>query len=131
AAMFLLSRHVREQGFKVVLTGEGADETLGGYDIYKETKIRRFWSRMPNSPLRPLLLRRLYPYQPLLQRQSPEYLRSFFRATPEDCASPFFSHLSRWALTSGLKQFYSDDVRAQLAGVDPIRELGTRLPARF
>jgi len=131
AAMFLLSRHVRERGFTVVLTGEGADETLGGYDIYKEAKIRRFCSKMPNSAMRPLLLRRLYPYQPLVQRQSPEYLRSFFRATAEDCASPFFSHLPRWALTSGLKQFYSDGVRAQLAGVDPIRELGTRLPARF
>ncbi|OLD59076.1 MAG: asparagine synthase (glutamine-hydrolyzing), partial [Ignavibacteria bacterium 13_1_40CM_2_61_4] len=37
--MFLLSRLVRESGFKVVLTGEGADEILGGYDIFKEAKI--------------------------------------------------------------------------------------------
>jgi asparagine synthase (glutamine-hydrolysing) len=30
-AKFLLSRAVREAGFKVVLTGEGSDEILGGY----------------------------------------------------------------------------------------------------
>ena len=59
APMYLLSRLVRENGFKVVLTGEGADEALGGYDIFKEAKIRRFWGRNPESKWRPLLLKRL------------------------------------------------------------------------
>jgi len=36
APLFLLSKLVRDSGFKVVLTGEGADEFLGGYDIYKK-----------------------------------------------------------------------------------------------
>ena len=55
APMFLLSKLVREQGFKVVLTGEGADEFLAGYDIFKESQIRHFWARQPLSALRPLL----------------------------------------------------------------------------
>ena len=42
APLFLLSKLVRDQGYKVVLTGEGSDEILGGYDIFKEAKIRRF-----------------------------------------------------------------------------------------
>ncbi|MFV1966960.1 MAG: asparagine synthase (glutamine-hydrolyzing), partial [Pirellulaceae bacterium] len=42
APLFLLSRQVHAAGFKVVLTGEGADEMLGGYDIFKEAKVRRF-----------------------------------------------------------------------------------------
>ena len=45
APMRLLSQSVRAAGLKVVLTGEGADEVLGGYDIFKEAKVRRFWSR--------------------------------------------------------------------------------------
>ena len=49
APMFLLSQLVNRSGYKVVLTGEGADEFLAGYDIFKEAKIRAFWSRRPAS----------------------------------------------------------------------------------
>ena len=53
--MGLLSGLVKDNNFKVVLTGEGADEVFGGYDIFKEAKVRRFWSRNPNSQWRPLI----------------------------------------------------------------------------
>ena len=59
--MYLLSKLVRENNIKVVITGEGADEILAGYNIFKEAKIRRFWASQPNS-FRPFLLRKLYPY---------------------------------------------------------------------
>ena len=70
APLFLLSRLVRDSGYKVVLTGEGADEVLGGYDIFKEAKVRRFWARATRSRRwRPLLLQRLYPYLTSIQAQ--------------------------------------------------------------
>jgi len=53
APLYLLSRLVRANGYKVVLTGEGSDEVLGGYDIFKEAKIRRHWARFPASRRRP------------------------------------------------------------------------------
>jgi asparagine synthase (glutamine-hydrolysing) len=34
-AKYLLSRGVRDSGFKVVLTGEGSDEILGGYPFFR------------------------------------------------------------------------------------------------
>ena len=83
APLFLLSRLVRDSGFKVVLTGEGADEVLGGYDIFKEAKIRRFWGRCPESNIRPLLLKRLYPYMENIQRQPVAYLKAFFHVSPD------------------------------------------------
>src|SRR5690606_40711108 len=43
--MMLLAGCVREPGVKVVLPGEGADEVVGGYDLFKEAKVRRFWAR--------------------------------------------------------------------------------------
>ncbi len=54
--MFCLSKKVRENNIKVVITGEGADEMLAGYDIFKEGIIREFWSRQPDSKYRPLLV---------------------------------------------------------------------------
>ena len=33
------------------MSGEGADEILLGYDLFREAKIRRFWARDPELPL--------------------------------------------------------------------------------
>ena len=131
APMFILSKLVRSRGYKVVLTGEGSDEMLGGYDIFKEVKLRRFLAARPDSRIRPLLLRRLYPYMENIQSQPAAYLRAFFKTSPEDLASPCFSHLPRWSLTSKLKLFYSGDLRARLQGYDPVAELESQLPDGF
>jgi asparagine synthase (glutamine-hydrolysing) len=129
--MFLLSQLVRDSGFKVVLTGEGADEVLGGYDIFKEAKIRRFWARNLDSKWRPLLLKRMYPYLQDLQRQSTANLKHFFRVNAADASSPFFSHLPRWELTGRLKLLFSADFRAAIGEHDAIGELAGELPAEF
>jgi asparagine synthase (glutamine-hydrolysing) len=131
APLFLLSKLVREQGYKVVLTGEGSDEVLGGYDIFKEAKIRRFWAKYPESKLRPILLRRLYPYMKNLQSQPDAYLRAFFHVRKDDLDSPFFSHLPRWDTTSKLKVFYSKETRERVKDCDAMSLLGAELPSRF
>ena len=129
--MYLLSEFVRNSGFKVVLSGEGADEILGGYDIFKEAKIRRFWGQVPSSRLRPLLLKRLYPYMENMQRQSPAFLQHFFRVSQTELANPYFSHLPRWELTVRLKLLYSVETREQLRDYNPFDDLAQSLPADF
>lgn len=131
APLYLLSRLVRQSGYKVVLTGEGADEMLGGYDIFKEAKIRRFWARNPGSRWRPLLLKRLYPYMDGIQRQPTAYLKNFFHVDEESAASSLFSHFPRWELTSKVKAFFSDEVRAELVNADAISDLQRQLPDSF
>ena len=131
AALYLLSRQVRDHGFKVVLTGEGADEVFGGYDIFKEALVRRFWARRPESKWRPLLLRRLYPYLSGLQSQPAQYLQAFFRQGLAATDDPLFSHLPRFALTRRIGQFYSGDLRRAINGYDPLEELRASLPADF
>jgi len=113
APMFLLSEQVRRADFKVVLTGEGADEFFAGYDLYKEAKIRAFWAREPESKLRPLLLRRLYPDIPGMAAGQPEYLAAFYRKHLADPANPFFSHSVRWETTRRNLRFLRSDNPAE------------------
>ena len=60
----MLARKVRQDGHKVVLTGEGADEILFGYDIFRERKAIDFLKAKPNSKLRRHIFDNLYSYLP-------------------------------------------------------------------
>ncbi len=122
APMYLLSQLVRQNEIKVVLTGEGADEFLGGYNIFKEDKVRRFWARQPDSAWRPLLLRRLYPYISDLSRGGDAYLAAFFKRGLADVDQPAYSHRLRWTNTGRLARFFGEDFRHQLGTYDPVAE---------
>jgi asparagine synthase (glutamine-hydrolysing) len=109
APMYLLSRRVHEHGYKVVLTGEGADEFWAGYDIFKEMRIRRFWARQPASRMRPELFRKLYQDIPGLSTNT-SFLRAFFGKDLEKTESPYYSHLIRWGNTARCLRFLSDEI---------------------
>ncbi|MCD4722486.1 MAG: asparagine synthase (glutamine-hydrolyzing) [Desulfobacula sp.] len=119
APLMLLSQLVRESNFKVVLTGEGADEIFAGYNIFKEDKVRRFWAKNPNSKIRPRLLEKLYPYI-FSQNNSRavKFLELFFKKGMMDLDSPVYSHMLRWDNTSHLKQFFSKDLKNQTSDLD-------------
>jgi asparagine synthase (glutamine-hydrolysing) len=131
APMYLLSRLARDHGIKVVLTGEGSDEIFGGYDIFKEAKIRRFWSRFPDSKIRPLLLFRLYPYSPVQMKRSGRLLISFYRSDLLETGHFGYSHLPTWRNTSAIQEFFNPDFRETLIGYDPLEELRGSLNPDF
>src|SRR5262249_42073405 len=95
APMYLLSGLVRDEGIKVVLTGEGADEMFAGYDLFREAKVRRFWARQPSSPSRPRLLERLYPYLARSPVAQQAIMRQFFGRGLDKFRDPGFSHAPR------------------------------------
>jgi asparagine synthase (glutamine-hydrolysing) len=102
--LFLLSKIVRQNNTKVVITGEGADEIFGGYNIFREAKARAFWGRNPNSQLRAKLLLKLYPYI-FKDDKSKLTLKTFFGHNIENYDSPFYSHEIRWNNSKKLSRF--------------------------
>ncbi|MCP4357204.1 MAG: asparagine synthase (glutamine-hydrolyzing) [Chloroflexi bacterium] len=123
APLFLLSKLVHDLGFKVVLTGEGADEFLGGYNIFKEAKIRRFWARDPESAWRPSLLTKLYPYIGELRQGNDAYLQKFFGQGLANVAAYDYSHTIRWRNTSRSKRFFAPELYAQIPEQSPVDQL--------
>jgi len=113
APLLRLAQLVRENGIKVVLTGEGADEIFGGYNLFREDKVRRFWARNPQSRWRPMLLSQLYGY---VQRdaKADAFWRLFFRHGLEDTADPYYSHRVRWHNTAQIKRVFAADFRSQM-----------------
>jgi asparagine synthase (glutamine-hydrolysing) len=126
--MFLLSRLVHDTGVKTVLTGEGADELLAGYTIFKEDQIRRFWARDPQSRMRPALLRRIHHYIGSADARSTALWQTFFGQSLMDTANPFYSHLIRWNNNAWTLRLLAPEVRelTSLAGV--MADLAEQMP---
>jgi asparagine synthase (glutamine-hydrolysing) len=129
--MFCLSKKVRENNIKVVITGEGADETLAGYGIFKEGIIREFWSRQPDSKYRPLLFKKLYPYLAQFQGRNVNMLKMFFGYQLQDIDSLFYSHILRWRNTSNIQNLFSDSLKESLKESDQYKAVTEMLPADF
>ncbi len=128
--LYLLSRIVRQSDFKVVLTGEGADEVFGGYNIFREAKVRRFWAKAPDSQRRAGLIGQLYPYifnNPRLKRT----LQSFFSKGLDQADDPLFSHMIRWENTSKLKNFFSGDLSQEIGSYCGYEQVKECLPMAF
>lgn len=125
--MFLLSRLVRSQGYKVVITGEGADEFFLGYDIFKEAKVREYCSHEPRSRLRPLLIHRVYPnlYD---GHRADKFVSAFFLRRCLETEDPFYGHRLRWDQARRIRDFRT----AETNGADDVEVLLlSRLPDGF
>jgi len=131
APLYFLSKLVRDNNIKVVLTGEGADEMLAGYDLFRETKIRRFWAQNPGSRCRPQLLKKLYHYVPAWPRRASSFLESFYRADVLKFNTPWYSHMPRWHATAWIKSLFSDAVRAEVSGHNVLEDFNQCIPDGF
>ncbi len=131
APMMLLAAGVRAAGYKVALTGEGADEVFGGYDIFKEARVRRFMARQPGSRWRPRLLERLYPYLKHSPAAGRAMTERFFREGEAQFREPGFAHLPRWTTTRRIASFLSPEFHAAATAFNPLDAITPQLPADF
>lgn len=129
APLYQLSDLVHASGTKVVLSGEGADEIFLGYELYRETQIRRFWARQPRSAARPALLGRLYPYLGIGEHGQ-ELFHQFFGVGLDRPDDPGFSHLPRWSASGRILRFFAPGFADRSAGEDPVASVLASLPAK-
>jgi asparagine synthase (glutamine-hydrolysing) len=128
APLFLLSKLVRDSGYKVVVTGEGADEVFAGYDIFREARVRRFWAADPESTKRTRAAELLYPWMARSPGRMPAFARTFFGRNL-DPADPALSHRPRWDSTSALKTMLTPQLRARTGDPDPAGLVASMPPA--
>ena len=140
-AKYLLSRAVRDAGYKVVITGEGSDEVLGGYPHFRRDMllynregqdpqaIQQLldWLDQHNTVSRGLLLpdgdigdvdrvKRILGYVP-------SWIETFSSRAVK--MGPLLSTyiVDRYGMTNGAWAILDDlDVRGQLAGRDPLHQ---------
>ena len=128
APLFLLSKLVRDSGYKVVVTGEGADEVLAGYDIFREAKVRKFIAENPESPKITDYINQLYPWMQRSPGKAPAFARSFF-GKDLDIGDRAFSHRPRWNTTSKINLLFHPDFKQLTTRFNTSAALLARFPS--
>ena len=127
APLFLLSKLVRDSGYKVVVTGEGADEVLAGYDIFREAKVRKFIAENPDSEENMNLVQQLYPWMKRTPGKAPAFARSFF-SRDLNIQDPGLSHRPRWNTSASITRLLSADYYSAIDSYNPPEWIINKLP---
>ncbi len=128
-AKYLLSRAVRNAGYKVVLTGEGSDEILGGYMHFRrDVAVNNSAPHESNGRVRCLDgVRRLLGFVPGWIETSAAQSGKVYAVLADDFLEKFKGH-------DGFRAFFNGiDVAGQLTGREPLHQSlylwsKTRLP---
>src|SRR5262250_1336481 len=135
APLYLLSQRARAEGIKVVLFGEGADEILLGYHLYKAVRAQEWLAAGDASMSDELFLRRVLAYDPYyhpaLVPEATARPAELYARLSGSALGRFGLHELRWGHMAAAKSLYSHAMRETLAGSDPRDELRLALPPDF
>lgn len=106
--LYTLSKMVREHGIKVVLTGEGSDETFLGYDIFKETNLLDRWMKGADEPERERLVAGLYPYLKHYNKDNFRAISGTYSRYAQPGEAKYFGHSIRFGNSRLALKFLKD-----------------------
>lgn len=125
AASVLLARLVAASGTRAVLSGEGADELLCGYDLFKLAALRTRPELAPDDQTFRRLLREVLGQEVVRGRSvSPV----FFDQGTDDADDLLLSHLQRWRASARLLGYLAPRWRAALGAQEVLDGVRRRLP---
>ncbi len=124
--MYFLSEAVAKRGYKVALSGEGADELFGGYDVFKESLVRKFCEQDMESEKRPKLYRRLNAFASGFQNNTGNSLALYYNQVKTE--ERFSSHVLRWRFGDYCRQFIKKEVQQEWDKYDLQAKLAKGLP---
>ncbi|MBF0398131.1 MAG: asparagine synthase (glutamine-hydrolyzing) [Desulfobacterales bacterium] len=133
APLYYLAKMVNDKGYKVVITGEGADEVAWGYDIFKETYIRYNMAKNPDNPKLLSEMSSLYPYLKQFDKKYRDMLTGFYKRSVIgiDPDSLLFSHTVRMSNGKNVLNFVSPDIKNELSGYNIEDDVIPSLPKDF
>lgn len=106
--LYTLSKMVREHGIKVVLTGEGSDETFLGYDIFKETNLLDRWMNGADESERERLMAGLYPYLKHYNKDNFRAISGTYSRYAQPGEAKYFGHSIRFGNSRMALRFLKD-----------------------
>ncbi len=112
--MYILSKEARKDGVKFVLSGEGADEIFYGYDIYKETLIRKFISKNINSKIRTADIKHVIPPQSRNNKFMIKGYEQYYSSNVENVEDTLFCIRPRIQASSIIYQYFNDEARKKI-----------------
>ncbi|HWY86420.1 MAG TPA: asparagine synthase (glutamine-hydrolyzing), partial [Gemmataceae bacterium] len=119
AALLLLAQDVHAGGYKVALTGEGADEWLAGYPWYKVHKLLGYLDCIPGVPMS-TTIRRLF----LKMTGAPAVPKEWIQRTLATVGGPN-PWLDIYGLVSIAKmRFFGPELRQVMLDNNPYADLG-------
>ncbi len=126
ASSIALAAAIERDGSRSVLSGEGADELLCGYDLFKLAEVRAQWSVQGGNP--PDGLANVTAHEARLGRAVSS---AFFEQGIEHRDDPLFSHLPRWAGAHRITQYLAPPHRDAVTLDAVLGRVRERLPAAF
>ena len=108
--VYRICQLARQQGIKVLLSGAGGDDILGGYRRHYALMLESYWSWLPRMVRKPL--RATAQRVPVSSNLGRRFAKAFLYAdeTPQRRLSSYF----RWARPDVIARLFAPDVRQEI-----------------